>query len=348
MASTDRAPSDSVARADSALTAALREAPYAFHVFQALRRLECRYWDKPRLGQALRPSDEPVRLTQAPSLAFAPSTLAAFDPGNAHPPRLAQYFFGLFGPQGPLPLHLTEYAYERQRQHGDPTFARFLDVFHHRLLCLFYRAWANAQPAVSFDRPEEDRFAVYVGSLFGLGMPSLWRRDAVPDLAKWHYAGRLVAQTRHPEGLQAILADFFKLPVSIETFVGHWLALDPQSQCRLGDSEATGLLGETAVIGTRVWDCQHKFRLVIGPLRLAEYQRFLPNGASLTRLAAWVRNYIGDELIWDVNLILRKDEVPPLQLGSEINRLGWTSWLTSQPMAADADDLYLDVLAYLA
>jgi type VI secretion system protein ImpH len=325
---------------------ALRREPYACHFFQALRRLECRYRDQPRFGKAARARDDPVRLIQEPSMAFAPATLAAFDPGaEDRPPRLAQYFLGVFGPQGPLPLHLTEYAYERKRAHGDRTFASFADVFHHRMLSLFYRAWADAQPTVSFDRPETDRFNVYVGAPFGLGMPSLWNRDAVPDLAKFHYAGRLAGQTRNAEGLQAILADFFNLPVRIETFVGHWLPLSEASRCRLGESPSTGLLGMTAVIGERVWDCQHKFRVIMGPMSLEEFQRFLPGSDSLRRLVAWVRNYMGDELLWDVNLILKRDEVPPLKLGEE-TQLGWTTWLTGQPLEHDADDVKLDAVTY--
>ena len=230
MAGPDRTTADAVD-----LLEALRQKPYAFHFFQALRRLECRYRAQPRLGKAIRLADDPVRLTQEPSLAFAPATLAAFNPGeDDQPPRLNQYFLGLFGPHGPLPVHLTEYARDRLRNHGDRTFACFADLFHHRMLGLFYRAWADAQPTVSFDRPETDRFNVYAGAQFGLGMPSLWNRDAAPDLGKFHYAGRLACQTRNPEGLAAILADFFKLPVQVDTFVGHWLPLSAASQCRLG------------------------------------------------------------------------------------------------------------------
>lgn len=341
MASSDRTAADAVA-----LFEALRQRPYAFHVFQALRRLECAYQELPRLGKSTRLSDDPLRLTQEPSLAFAPSTLAAFKPGNKqHPPRLSEYFLGLFGPQGPLPLHLTEYARDRVRHHGDRTFIGFADIFHHRMLCLFYRAWADAQPTVSFDRPETDRFKVYVGASLGLGMPSLWNRDATPDWAKLHYSGRLAGQTRNAEGLQAILGDFFNLPAVVESFIGHWLPLSESSQCRLGETPETGSLGMTAVIGERVWDCQYKFRITIGPMGLEDFQRFLPGGDSLRRLVAWVRNYIGDELLWDFNPILRKEEVPPLVLG-EGTRLGWTTWLTSQPLERDADDLKLDAVTY--
>ena len=88
MASPDRTAADSLD-----LLQALRQAPYTFHFFQALRRLECRYRDQPRLGKSARLSDDPLRLTQEPSMAFAPATLAGFDPGDeTHPPRLAEYF----------------------------------------------------------------------------------------------------------------------------------------------------------------------------------------------------------------------------------------------------------------
>lgn len=325
---------------------ALRQTPWAFDFFQALRHLECLHADKPRLGCSRRPADDPVRLTQQPSLDFAPSTLAAFDSdgkpdtGATAPPRLEVFFFGLFGPNGPLPLHLTDYARDRLRNAHDPTFARFADVFHHRLLSLFYRAWADARPTVTFDRPESDRFAAYVGSLFGLGMDSLCHRDAMPDLAKRHYAGLLSGQTRHADGLRAMLADFFTLPVEIESFIGHWLTLPESSRCRLGESRATGELGSTAVIGERVWDCQHKFRIIIGPLSLTDYERLLPGGDSLKRLAAIVRNYIGDELEWDLNLVLKKEAVPDLRLGMQ-GRLGWTTWLMERRLDKDAADLRL-------
>ncbi|PIE83141.1 MAG: type VI secretion system baseplate subunit TssG [Candidatus Contendobacter odensis] len=341
MASTDRTATHAV---DTVLEA-LRQNPQAFHFFQALRHLECHYHSKPRLGTSIRLSDDPIRLAQKPSLIFAPATLAGFEPGGEYPPHLYEYFLGLFGPHGPLPTHLTEYAQSRLHNEKDPTFARFADIFHHRILCFFYRAWANTQPTVSFDRPESDRFNTYIGATFGLGTPSLWKRDAAPDLAKFHYAGRLSCQTHHAEGLIAILSDSFKLPISIDSFVGHWLPLSEESRCRLGETPMTGALGITAVIGERVWDCQYRFRIVMGPMSLKEFQRFLPGSDSLRRLVAWVRNYMGEELLWDVNLILRKDEVPPLKLGEE-SRLGWTTWLTSQPLAHDADNLKLDAVNY--
>src|SRR4029450_2713744 len=117
-----------------AFFAALAEAPYRHDFYQTLRRLECLYETKPRWGQALRPIDEPVRLGQDPDLSFAPAPLASFSAKDGDVPRLQVRLFGLFGPNGPLPLHVTEYARERLRHHADATLCRFLDIFHHRFI----------------------------------------------------------------------------------------------------------------------------------------------------------------------------------------------------------------------
>ena len=194
----------------------LAAAPHRYGFFTVLRRLEALFRDRPRIGYAARPRDEVVRVAQQPNLGFAPSTLAAFEPREGRVVgRLFTNFFGMLGPNGPLPLHLTEHAYERLVRHRDGTFARFLDLFQHRFAMLFYRAWADAQPAVQYDRPGADRFADYVGSVFGIGMPAMRRRDAVPDEAKLRFAGHLSCQTRHADGLRALLEAFFRIPVEV-------------------------------------------------------------------------------------------------------------------------------------
>ncbi|MEK6233247.1 MAG: type VI secretion system baseplate subunit TssG [Planctomycetales bacterium] len=314
----------------------LQETPYQFGFFQALRRLECVHRDKPRLGQSKTPADDPVRLGQRPSMAFAPSTLADYQVLKGRP-RLRQYFLGLFGPNGAVPLHLTEYARDRIANDKDRTLSAFADVFHHRMLGFFYRARADAHPTVQFDRPEEDRFAEFVGSLCGLGYASLRDRDDMPDLAKLFFSGHLGCQTRHSEGLQSILEYFFSIKTEIISFHGHWLSLPEDAQLRLGDSPETGSLGLNTVVGSRVWDCQYMFQVVFGPMNLAEYERLLPGGDSLKRLQAIVRNYTGDELICEVKLILKKEEVPDVVLGKS-GVLGRTTWLKSKPLAKDADD----------
>ena len=322
------------------LLASLAEAPYRHDFYQTLRRLECVYDSKPRWGEGRRPIDEPVRFGQDPDLSFAPSPLSSFERGSAgRPPRLHVHLFGLLGPNGPLPLHITEYARDRLRQHGDRTLARFLDLFHHRFLTLFYRAWAQAQPTVNHDRPHDDHFAVYLGAFLGIAPAAFRARDTVPDLAKFFHVGALIRQTRNAEGLRGILQHFFRVPVEIEQFVGDWMPLDVPQRTYLGREGA--VLGVAAVAGRRVWDRQHKFRLMLGPLTFADYEQFLPGGMHLRKLVDWVRLYVNYELAWDVRLRLKKHEVPETRLGAG-RRLGWTTWLGHRRAETDADDLCLN------
>lgn len=317
---------------------------HRFGFYAALRQIEAAFPEKKRLGRSKHPAEDPVLLGQEPSMAFAASMLASFDPGGDGPPRLQQYAIGLLGPNGPLPLHLTEYARSRARNQDDPTFAAFLDVFHHRMLSLFYRAWANAQPAVSFDRPYEDRFAAYVAALAGLAEPTLHHRDAMPDLAKRHYVGNLMLQTKPAGALRALVQDFLRVPTRIDEFVGQWLELPERSHWRLGETPETGSLGRTTTVGGRIWECQRKFRIELGPLDIDDYKRMLPEGRSLDRLSDIVRNFCGHEWMWDLRLVLKREDVPPLVLGGK-GRLGWTTWLMGRSFAHDPGDLMIEPTA---
>ena len=333
---------DTAGRAPMPFAAALAAAPHAYEFYQVMRLLEALHPDSPRFGRSVRPGDDLIRLAQEPSVTHTPASLAAYEPGqDGRPDRLLVRVFGLLGPNGALPLHLTEYARDRQRNQHDPTLARFVDLFHHRALSLFYRAWADVRPTVSFDRPEQDRFGFYTASLIGLGTAGLRDRDAMPDLTKLHFAGHLAGQTRHAEGLAKILSAFFTMPVHVEGFVGAWQSLPRSDFTRLGGGPATASLGRSALVGARIWTRQDKFRIVFGPLTLAEYERLLPGGLSFHRLVPIVRNWAGDVLAWDMNMVLRREEVPALRLG-QYGRLGWTTWLTPRRSRDDAADLFLE------
>lgn len=327
----------------SNLEESLLKEPWRYGFFQVMRLLECAYKDKHRFGQSQRPGMEPpVRFGQDVSLSFETSTLSSFNRRKQGlTPILKERFFGLFGSNGPMPLHLTEYIHERIHYHRDHTLAGFADMFHHRLICLFYRAWANTRPTVSFDRPESDHFSTYIGTFAGLGLDSMRDRDAMPDLAKSYYTGFLSCQSKHAEGLRALLADYFRLTVSIEQFVGEWLNIESKDLSRLGETPITGELGRSVILGSRVWACQHKFRIHFGPLNLSEYLDLLPGGYRIEHTSAIIRNYIGDELSWDVLLVLKKAQVPKTRLG-EHSRLGWTTWLGERNSDNDADDLKLN------
>ncbi|MFT5299934.1 MAG: type VI secretion system protein ImpH [Mariniblastus sp.] len=333
MAADDWRPEDSLG--------GLNASPYRYDFFAALRMVDCCSPESPRTGWSNKPSSESLRLRQEPSMEFSASALkSALNSPATNCLELSCNFLGFFGPQGALPLELTEYALARIRDYRDETFVRFLDCFNHRMLSFFYRSYAAAEPTIQHDRPEQDRFRFYVGSFAGFGSQPLRERDAMPDLAKLHFAGHLGQQNHHADGLQLILADFFDLKVEILQFVGTWLTIPTENRLEIGVSPETGSLGLTTTIGEKIWECQQTIRIVFGPMPLNEYEKFLPGNCHLPKLDAIIKNYAGLVLDWEAQILVEREQVPQSQLGVN-SQLGWVSWLTQVAPREDADDLVL-------
>jgi type VI secretion system protein ImpH len=327
-----------------AALATLRDKPSRFTLFAALRLLEQSQAEKPRLGESRKAADDAIRLAQPPYLIFAPSEVESFDQEEGRRPVLQQYTFGLFGPNGALPLHLTEFARERDRQLEDPTVKDFVNTLQHRLASLFHRAWANSDPASNLDRPAQDRYLTYLGSFVGIAGEPARARDDVLDYAKLRRCGRFAPQCRSAEGLEAILGDYFELPIQIKQFVGAWLDVPQDSFCRLGGKPEYARLGDGATLGSASWQCQHKFEIVIGPLGLDNFIDFLPGSRGLRELRALTHMYTNDEWAWQVRLLLTDVAVPGMTLG-QAGQLGWTTWLGAKQVQADevvlqGDDLW--------
>jgi type VI secretion system protein ImpH len=337
-------------RPADALFERLEKESASFDLFQAMRLIECAFPDKPRLGDAMRPVDEPFRFAQEASLIFAPAPVAAFEPSSESArPRLVQRVFGFLGPNGALPIHLTEYARERALYNSDRTFGRFLDMLLHRFGLFFYRAWARTQPVVALDRPDDAPIVRHIGALLGLIEPSTRNQDALGDFPKLFFAGRLARSVRDADGLEAWLSLHFGVPVRVDQFQGHWMPLGREERTRL-KRDGQPAVGRGAVLGRSVWDVQHKFRIVMGPLSWDRFATLLPEGKALESLRALVRQFVGFEFVWDLRLILKGEDVPLWTLARSrdrrIGRLGQTSWLKDSRNArrlTDADDLIMNV-----
>jgi type VI secretion system protein ImpH len=301
----------------------LQAEPWRYGFLALLRRVGA----DPRIdpvGTAKRPQAEPFRLGQQPVLAFAPREIA--DVGEANG-RLKVRLFGLgmLGPNGPLPIHVTEIAREREERRRDSALVNFLDIFHHRYLTLLYRAWASAQAAAGLDRPDDERFSFYVASLTGQA-PSEIDHRPLPAHARLSASAHLVREARNPDGLRATLARYFGVPVAIGEYVSHWIGIDPLEYSYLARPGAASTMAEGALLGEQVPDRQHKFSIVIGPLDIDEYLRFTPQGADLPRLVEWVRAFVGYEFEWELELRIRTQGAPPAVIGGP-QQLGWWAWL---------------------
>ena len=259
-----------------------------------------------------------------------------FEPAAAAgAPRLVQRVFGLLGPNGALPIHLTDWARDRARNYGDAAFVRFLDVFHHRMLSLFYRAWAQAQAAVSMDRPRQDFFGQPPRRAVRPGRAALRGRDGVPDTVKLAHAGVFGRQVRSAECLQIVLANYFRVPVRIEEFVGHWLDIAPEQRSRLGRARLSPAWARTRCSARGPGTRKAASAWCIGPLSFRDYERFLPRGRSSRALHDLIRLYVGVEQSWEVRLVLKKEEVPLAWLGNSV-WIGWSSWLGARLTDKDA------------
>ncbi|KAF0812106.1 hypothetical protein IGB42_03383 [Andreprevotia sp. IGB-42] len=315
-------------RVDLNVLAPLSENAARQDYFALLRLVDAASPGLPRLGRAQRPQQEAVRLSQTPALIFAASEVAEVRTGAGEKPMIRSAGFGVYGPNGPLQLHMTEAAWDQLHNHQDDGLVAFADVFHQRLHSLFYRAWADSQPVISFDRPERGPFSNMLGSLCGYGSAALAGRDAVSDSFKLLYSGFFSRSVRSACALQSLLHALFQVDVVVHEHVRGYIALEPDQTSCLGRNNAG--LAQSVVLGARVPDVQYGFSIELGPLDRVQYELFSPGGFAMQALTALVNNWVGVEYRWEVRLIAQAAPARQLRLGQGA-RLSFDTW------ARDAD-----------
>lgn len=329
-------------RADPTLEQTLHDEPYRFDFFQAVRLLARLHPDRALVGENGPVGREIVRFGSHVSMRFPASAIQRLDAAEdpAEPPAMEVNFFGLTGPSAVLPHVYTELLLERTRK-GDESLVAFLDLFHHRLLSLFYRAWEKHHVFVAREGGADDQFARHLFDLIGLGIPALKNRHEFPDAALLPYSGFFARRHRPAVVLETLLRDYFELPIEVEQFVGRWLELEPGDRSMVGAAGRNNALGSSLVLGSRVWDAQGKIRLRIGPLGFDRFQALQPDGAEFRAVAQMVRLFVDLEFEFDVQLVLKAEDVPACRLssaGAGGARLGRYAWLRSRPMEKDVDN----------
>jgi len=343
--------------------------PYDFEFFQAVRLLE---WSSRKraardgtepghpVGRDVSPAREVVRFRGVATHSFPASSIARLqppgprapgDPGPPPPPEMTVNFMGLTGPNGVLPQHYTTLIIDRVRQ-KDVSLRDFFDLFNHRAISLFHRAWEKYRFPIAVERAklsqdrDESLFTFCLYCFIGLGTDGLRRRQDVDDETFLYYAGQFANRRPTAISLERMAGDYLALPADVIQFQGQWLWLSPDEQSMLPSlGEPLGRnceLGISALIGERVWDVQSKFRLRIGPLAYRQFSDLMPSGDRLRPLAQFVRMYVGSEYDFDVQLVLRAAEVPWCRLAGDDQagaRLGWNTWIRHGEMLRDADDV---------
>lgn len=279
--------------------------------FAALLLCESCHLDKKRIGDLTKPSEEYIRLGQKPTLLFPAQAIHGLNI-KSNPPWLMQYFFGVFGSNGALPLHLTEYAIEQEKYHKDVVFSHFINIFHHRALSLFYRGWRLAQPTADFFPLESLSFAKKIESLVGVAdasneNKSIWitykklyfytsikKKPSAIFKSSEHisliqqqqrsfeerlniiyksYVFYLAKSSRSLESLQLLLAAFINVPIKIMPNTIDYLNKQSGYYSILGENESN--LGENLQLGAKVLSAQSNIVVIVGPINMNSYKDFL-------------------------------------------------------------------------
>jgi type VI secretion system protein ImpH len=351
---------------------------YRFEFFQAVRLLELWAPDRSPVGHDKAPQDESVRFGAHPSVEFPASQVydVAAVPDSPKPPSMTVTFFGLMGPLGALPQHYTEAVIERLAR-KDRTLLEFFNLFNHRLLSLFYRAWEKYQFWVASERaliqerrvghtgeehhrafvlnerPHLDPIGQILLDVCGLGTAAtryvvsqrdrLEPRTEIDDQTWRFYAGLLSQRHRSASSLEGMLADHFGLPVRVSPLCGRWLQLEREDRTRLARGGNTAL-GRETVAGRKVWEVQGKFRLQVGPLKYDPFCSLLPIGSAHRPMIQLTRFYAGQHLDFDIALHLLTKEIPELRCGVRDGigpRLGWNTWLKSRDFVVETASVVL-------
>jgi type VI secretion system protein ImpH len=316
------------------------------------------------VGQDNLPEQEAVRFRSQPSLSFPASAIVQMRPlrggdkidapaANADSPakpetlvEMVVSFLGITGPSGVLPHHYTAMLLRRIRA-KDFSLRDFLDLFHHRAISLFYRSWVKYRLPFAYERSrldpqtQQDLITWGIYCVAGMGTRGLRGRLDVDDVAFLYYSGHFAHLQRSASVLESLLTDYFDMPIRVLQLQGQWLLLGDDQTVMPGPAHPGGLnnqLGVNLVVGERVWNVQSKFRIQLGPLTYAQFKRFMPSGDALRPLCQLTRSFVGPEFDFDVQLLLRAEEVPQSQVGPQETCLGWNSWSRTQDFTHVAED----------
>lgn len=257
--------------------------------------------------------------------------------------QLSVNFLGLYGAASPLPAFYSEAIL--QSENSDDATKDFMDLFNHRMISLVYKCWEKYRyykiykkkvyknklyknkSSRNRDELDCDPFSNWMFALCGLVRPEQ-RND--PDI-DWErllpFIGMLGMRCHSASMIESILRYYFRFKyLSVCANMQRFVEIEDDQQNRLGQQCAT--LSHDLVLGDKVEDRSGKFRIKITNLSYEQFVKFLPDGDYYVPLGKIINYILRDQLDYDIELQLLKQEVPTLLL-SDYNqeKLGWTTWI---------------------
>ncbi len=307
----------------------LQDAP-GFSFFQVVQLLEKSRPDAPRVGREGPAAREALRFRPTLSLAFPDADVVSVearqDAYGAPRYHVETAFLGLYGTVSPLANYFTDELLHDTEE--DSLVRGVLDLFHHRLISLFYRCWEKYRYEVQFRQAARDEFSSRMLCLTGLGTVAPPEGAAVPAARLLRFAGLLGRLPCSAAALERAVSDFFDgVPTQVVQCVARWVTIPTEHRARLGKAATT--VGVDAHAGEEVLDRAGKYRIRLGPVGLETFLGFLPGAIGFRQLDELARLLVRDRLQYEAEIVLKHDEVPEFQLVEDRvpMLLGQTTWL---------------------
>ena len=261
---------------------------------------------------------EAIRFTVNPNTVFHPSDIHHIEPrvvkNGAVYSRVQTNFMGLFGSASPMGNFVTEDVLRADAQ-DDSSLRSFYDLFHHRLISLFFRAWKKYRFSAGFRTDASDPFTKRLLAFVGVDIWGAVSKHGLPPGDLLPLAALLSSRTRPARTLQIVLERLLPgYKVQIEQFVARRVRLDDSQRVSLGKNNTS--LGESLTIGRSVIDRSGAFRVVVGPVGYDVFEAFIPGGRHHERMRRVIEQFSGGILESELELRLSEKESPRFQLGT--------------------------------
>jgi len=372
-------------RKSTSVSDKLNSEPYRFGFFQAARLLQGLVSKLPGkdsngiVGHDVSPLEESVKFSAFPSLKFASSEVVKIssrlvdtgtdgksktDPINQSEMQVS--FMGLTGQSSVLPIYLTELEITRTRD-KDYALKQFYDLFNHRAISFFYRAWEKYRLPASYERAKleahvnnrpnsgansklkSDPITANLQAIIGISGDSLQRQLSVDVEDMLFYAGFFATPNRSASALSAALSEILDIPVVVNQFKGEWVSLLEEDRMQLPYFPLKGknnCLGVDTVIGDEVFTVEGKFQLEVGPLNSQQFESLQPGSRGQEALKKFTRLFVGDSFQFDLKYVLNDDAILNWELSSEhhsLPRLGLNTWLLPENLDDATREIIVDV-----
>lgn len=274
------------------------------------------------------PKNDVIRFRPSASVVFPATDVkrVEWSGKDTDPITIVASFMGLYGFDSPLPAYFSSDIV--LHPHVTNHLKSFLDIFNNRLYSFYYRAWEKYRPAQMIRKDGADDSTRRFLAVAGLAPETQTSHSPGEALRLAAFAGQLGCVVRSADGLRNLLRGVFPgVQVQIEENIPRWVWLSERMRLGKPVLHTGAVLGETATIGEKIQDLSGKFRIVLGPLDLNQFESCLPGGGRAIQIQSVVDHFVTDFLDYDVKLRLISQEVPTMVLGDPKRKLGLNTWL---------------------